>query len=119
VTGHAGAHGGTPPGAPRGGARRAAKAKRSFDPRLLLLALGSVAALVAWGFLVWAAIDFGRSARGGDSGQWAYLAAASVGAVACLFLCLLFVTLALRRVGILEDTKKQREPRPPKVTHRH
>jgi hypothetical protein len=71
---------------------------------------------VAWGFLVWAAIDFGRSARGGDSGRWVYLAVASVGAVACLFVALLLVTLLLRRVGILEETEKAK---PQKVTHRH
>jgi len=114
VTGHAGEHGSTPPGTPRGGARRAPKPKRSLQPRLLLLGLGALASLVAWGFLVWAAIDFGRAARGGDSGRWVYLAVASVGAVACLFLCLLLVTLLLRRAGILEDPRETKAPKPPK-----
>ena len=45
--------------------------------------------LVAWGFLVWAAIDFGRTARGGDGQAWLFLAIASLGAVACLFLSLM------------------------------
>lgn len=61
---------------------------------------------MAWGFLVWAAIDFGRTARGGDSGSWAYLAVASVGAVACLFLCLLLLTTLLRRLGVLDDPRR-------------
>lgn len=70
------------------------------------LAAGSLLALTAWGFLVWAAIDFGRTARGGDSGAWAYLVVASIGAVACLFLCLLLVTMVLRRIGVLSDPRR-------------
>lgn len=95
-------------GSSRAGARRAAKPRRRLRPRLLLLGLASVLALVAWGFLVWAAIDFGRSARGGDSGDWFYLAVASVGAVACMFLSLLLVTILLRKVGILEERGPRR-----------
>jgi hypothetical protein len=102
-----------PSGAPRGGARRAAKPKRSLQPRLVALGLGAVAALVAWAGLVWLAIDSGRSARGGESGRWAYLAAASVGAVLCLFLCLWLCTLLLRGLGILE------EKQPRVQSHRH
>jgi hypothetical protein len=67
-----------------------------------------VVALAAWGVLVWAAIGFGRSARGGDSGDWLYLALASLGAVACLFLCLWLVTVVLRRIGLLEDKRPHR-----------
>ena len=105
---------GTPVGTPpRGGARRAAKPKRSLQPKLVALGLGALAALVAWGVLVWVAVDSGRSARGGDSGKWVYLAAASVGAVVCLFLCLWLCTVLLRRVGILEDNRPQVQ------THRH
>ncbi len=104
---------GTPVGTPRRGARRAAKPKRSLQPKLVALGLGALAALAAWGALVWVAVDSGRSARGGESGKWAYLAVASVGAVACLFLCLWLCTVLLRRVGILEDN------RPRQQTHRH
>jgi uncharacterized membrane protein len=96
----------------RGGARRAAKPKRTLRPRLVGLALASFAALVGWAVLVWVAIHYGRSARGGDSGKWAYLAVASVGAVVCLFLCLWLLTLVLRRIGLLEE----KGPAPP---HRH
>ncbi len=70
------------------------------------LSAGSLLALTAWGFLVWAAIDFGRTARGGDPGAWAYLVVASIGAVACLFLCLLLVTMVLRRIGVLSDPRR-------------
>jgi hypothetical protein len=105
---------GTPVGTPRGGARRAAKPKRSFQPRLVGLALGALAALAAWGLLVWLAVDFGRAARGGESGKWTFLAVASVGAVLCLFLCLWLCTVLLRRVGILEE----RTPRV-QTPHRH
>lgn len=97
-----------PRGTSRGGARRAAKPPRTLQPRLLLLGAGAVVALALWGLLVWAAIDFGRTARGGDSGKWGYLAAASVGAVACLFLCLLLVTMLLRKVGLLEEKRPHR-----------
>ena len=97
-----------PGGTSRAGARRAPKPKRSVQPQLIGLVLAALVSLGAWGFLVWAAIDFGRSARGGDSGSWVYLAVASVGAVACLFLSLLLVTILLRRVGILEDRRPHR-----------
>jgi L-asparagine transporter-like permease len=73
-----------------------------------LLSVAALASVVAWGFLVWAAISFGRAARGGDASRWAFLGIASVGAVACLFLALLLVTMVLRRVGILEDNRPHR-----------
>lgn len=57
--------------------------------RLLGLALGITLTLIAWGFLVWAAIDFGAQARAGESPAWAFLAMATVGATACLFLTLI------------------------------
>lgn len=93
-------------GKSRAGARRAARPKPQLRLDVVGLAVGSLLALVAWGFLVWAAIDFGRTARGGDSGAWLYLVVASVGAVACLFLCLLLVTLVMRRIGVLDDPRR-------------
>jgi hypothetical protein len=100
-------------GTPRGGSRRAARPKRRLRPALLGLALGALLTLAAWGFLVWLAVDSGRSARGGDSAQWGVLAAASLGAVACLFGCLWLVTLLLRKIGILEESSRSAQP------HRH
>jgi hypothetical protein len=55
---------------------------------LLTLAVGVTATLVAWGSLVWSAIDFGSQARAGNSTAWAFLALATLGAVACLLLSL-------------------------------
>lgn len=89
----------------RAGARRAERPKRRFQPGLAGIAAASVVALAAWGFLVWAAIDFGRTARGGDSQAWIFMAVASLGAVACLFLSLMLGTLLLRKLGILEEKK--------------
>lgn len=107
--------GGTPVGTPRGGARRAAKPKRTLQPRLLALGLGSFAAVVVWGVLVWVAIGFGRDARGGESGRWGYLAATSVAAVLVLILALWLLTTLLRRAGILEDHRPARPTQP----HKH
>ncbi|HTW14309.1 MAG TPA: hypothetical protein VMF51_04210 [Nocardioides sp.] len=84
----------------RAGSRRAARPRPTFRPRLLLLAVGVTLAVVAWGYLVYAAIDFGSSARSGDGGAWAFLALASVGAIACLFLGLMMIARLLRSLGI-------------------
>ncbi|HEX5088820.1 MAG TPA: hypothetical protein VFV89_13500 [Nocardioides sp.] len=113
----------TPTGSPRGGARRAAKPKRSLRPQVVALGVAAFVALIGWGVLVWVAIHFGRSARGGDSEKWAYLAAASIGAVLCLFLSLWLFTVVLRRVGILEDNRRPAHPHrdegPAAHPHRH
>ena len=75
--------------------------------RLLVLALGVTLTLVAWGFLVWAAIDFGGQARGGETPAWAFLALSTVGATACLFLTLILGT----KVLTLMRGEVAREPR--------
>jgi len=106
-------------GSTRGGARRAAKPKRTVQPRLIGLGVAAFVALVGWAVLVWVAIHFGRSARSGESGQWAYLAAASVGAVVCLFVCLWLVTVLLRRIGVLEDNRRREPHRHTDQPHRH
>ena len=87
-------------GGKRAGSRRGARPKKSFRPGLLVLAAGITLAVVAWGYLVYAAIDFGSTARGGDSTAWWFLALASVGAVACLFFGLMLVARLLRGLGI-------------------
>lgn len=89
----------------RGGRRSAGKRAgsrppRRFRPSLLALALGVTLAVVAWGYLVYAAIDFGTTARGGDSAAWAFLAVAAVGAVLCLFLALMLIARISRALGI-------------------
>lgn len=70
--------------------------KRSGDGlshgRVLALAVGVTATVIAWGVLVFAAIDFGRSARDGQSGDWSFLLLATVGAVACMFLAIVLAS---------------------------
>jgi hypothetical protein len=104
-------------GGKRAGSRRGPRRRKGFRPALLLLALGVTASVVAWGYLVYAAIDFGSTARGGDPDAWWFLAVASLGAVACLFVGLMLVVRLLRRLGItsappLKDPSKD----PPKAT---
>jgi len=89
----------------RAGARRGEKPKRSFDPRLAGYGVASLVLVVAWVFLVKAAISFGREGRGGDGTAWVFLVFASIGAVACLFLSLMLGTLILRKLGIIEDKR--------------
>ena len=84
----------------RAGSRRGPKQQATLQPRLLALAAGVTVAVVAWGYLVFAAIDFGATARGGQSSAWWFLGLASLGAVACLFVGLMLVARLLRGLGI-------------------
>lgn len=77
---------------------------------MLLLCLAITACVVAWGFLVLAAIDFGSTARGGRSEAWAYLALACVGAAACLFVGMILIGKVLRATGIITDPGPQLGP---------
>ncbi len=77
----------------------------------LLLALGVTASVVAWGYLVYLAIDFGTSARDGDGRGWVFLALATLGAIACLFLALTLGTRLLERVRA--NRPPPAAPRPP------
>lgn len=85
----------------RVGTRRAEKPKRSFSTPAFLYALGITACMIAWGYLVYAAIDFGTSARAGEGAAWVLLGLASLGAVACLFVGLMLVVRVLRLLGVL------------------
>ena len=84
----------------RAGSRRGTKKTPTVQPRLLALAGCVTLAVVAWGYLVYAAIDFGAGARGGDSGGWWLLGLASTGAVACLFVALMLIARLLRELGL-------------------
>ncbi|PUA82472.1 hypothetical protein [Nocardioides currus] len=90
----------------RAGARKGAKQKASFNRPALLFALAITGCLVAWGYLVYLAIDFGTTARAGEQGAWAFLVLSSLGAVACLFAGLLFVSRLLRALGITSDPEE-------------
>ncbi|GEP33967.1 hypothetical protein NSZ01_17350 [Nocardioides szechwanensis] len=100
----------------RAGSRKGSKPKRGFQPALLLLALGVTAAVVAWGYLVYAAIDFGSEARGGEPDAWLFLGLASVGAVACLFLGLILIARLLRRLGITRAPEPRAATEPVEAT---
>jgi hypothetical protein len=82
------------------GSRRGPKKKPSLQPSLLGLAIGVTLAVIAWGYLVYAAIDFGSTARGGERQAWWFLGIASFGAVACLFIGLMLISRLLRKLGI-------------------
>jgi hypothetical protein len=84
--------------------------RATFRPALAVLALGVTACVVAWGYLVWAAIDFGAAARGGDGDAWKWLVVASLGAVACLFAGLMLVARLLRALGITDPPPKKERP---------
>ena len=82
------------------GSRRGPARSSTRPPAVFLLALAITAAVVAWGYLVYLAIDFGSSARAGETRAWWLLAVASLGAVLCLFLGLVLVARLLRTLGI-------------------
>lgn len=87
----------------RAGSRRAPKQRSLPSRSAMLLCLAITVCVVAWGFLAFAAIDFGRAARGGESGSWAFLALACLGAAACLFVAMILVARLLRATGIIVD----------------
>jgi hypothetical protein len=76
--------------------------------RVLVHALLVTATLVAWGILVFAAIDFGAEARSGSPTAWLFLVLATLGAAACLFVTLL---LGARLTTLVKA--QQASPRPP------
>lgn len=78
---------------------------------LLLLALGITAAVVAWGYLVYLAIDFGTTAREGEAKGWWLLALATLGAIACLFVAMMLGTRLVARIRA--GSPPPEPPRPP------
>ena len=104
----------------RAGSRRGAKQKASFNRPALAFALAITGCVVAWGYLVYLAIDFGTTARAGEAGAWGLLALSSLGAVACLFAGLIFVSRLLRALGLSSHPDKDDSPapEPTPVAHR-
>jgi len=88
-------------GGKRAGSRRAAPAPRTLNKAALGIGAAITLCVVAWGYLVYAAIDFGTVARSGSGNSaWAFMALACVGAIACLFVGLLLVARLMRVLGI-------------------
>ena len=98
-----------PPRASTGASDQPAGRSRA---QLLVHALGVTLCVVAWGYLVYAAIDFGSSARGGDGQAWVFLGLASLGAVACLFIGLMLVARLLRMLGVNRGNADESPPPP-------
>ena len=88
------------PAGKRAGSRRGPRKKASLDRGALGLTLAITMLVVAWGYLVKTAVDFGQAARGGESSGWGFLALACAGAAACLFIGLILVARLLRKLGI-------------------
>ncbi len=85
----------------RAGSRRGSRPPRSLNKPALALGVAITVCVVAWGYLVYAAIDFGTAARGGSgTSAWALMGLACLGAIACLFVGLLLVAWLMRSLGI-------------------
>lgn len=97
------------------GSRRGARKPPALRPAVLALAAAVTVAVVAWGYLVYLAIDFGTSARGGEPRAWWFLGLASLGAVVCLFLGLVLVSRLLRALGITQPPEESTSPPPPRT----
>ena len=102
-----------------GGTRRGPKQPKPPRRGALGLALGITLLVVAWGYLVKTAVDFGTAARGGESAAWGFLAMACAGAAACLFIGLILVARLQRALGVTSgvraapSSEPASTPRPP------
>jgi hypothetical protein len=94
----------------RAGSRRGARQPRTLNRSALVLGVGVTLLVVAWGYLVYAAIDFGTAARGGNSTAWTFMALACAGAIACLFVGLLLVARMMRVLGITSSPPSSDAP---------
>ena len=94
---------------PSSGRHRAAGGSGSARPvRVAAHAVALLACLAAWAWLVTAAIRFGVLVRDGMTEAWLPLAAAGVGAVACLVIGLL---LGVRVADLLRRPARPRHRR--------
>ena len=94
----------------RAGSRKGARAPRTLNKAALVIGVGITLCVVAWGYLVYAAIDFGTAARGGESSAWTFMGLACLGAIACLFVGLLLVARLMRALGITEAPERPDQP---------
>ena len=97
----------------RAGSRRGASQPRTLNKAALAIGAAITLCVVAWGYLVYAAIDFGTAAREGSSSAWTFMALACLGAIACLFVGLLLVARLLRALGITSPPPSDSPDAPP------
>ncbi len=67
---------------------------------MLAYAGGITLCVIAWGYLVYMAIDFGGSARTGNAAAWLLLVLAALGAAACLFIGLMLIARLGNAMGL-------------------
>jgi hypothetical protein len=77
------------------------RGRRRPAPSNLLTGALITCCVIAWGYLVYAAIDFGLAARSGETRAWGFMSLAALGAIACLFIGLMLVSTLLERLGVL------------------
>ena len=100
-----------------GGKRSGDRVKARFRPDLFMLAIGITFTLIAWGYLVLSAIDFGSTARhDGKASAWFFLLVAAAGGMFCLFLAFMLAARLSRAVGWSEgpEPRVKRDPEAPK-----
>lgn len=100
----------------RAGARRGPRP--APRPRAVPLAYCAAitASAVAWGYLVWLAVDFGRAARSQGIASWLLLALAALGAMACLFGGLMLGVRLLQELGIVRRPTAATGPTAPETS---
>lgn len=101
----------------RAGSRRGSRPPRQLNRTALLLGAAITVCVIAWGYLVYAAIDFGTAAREGTAGStWAFMALACLGAIACLFVGLLLLARLMRALGVTQppDSPSGTDTTPPR-----
>ena len=81
----------------------------------LAYAAAITACMIAWGYLVFAAVDFGGSARSGTTVAWLFLGLAAIGAAACLFVGIMLTLRLLATLG-LSRHDLDGQPVPPRPT---
>ena len=94
----------------RAGSRKGPAPSRTLNKVALVLGAAITLCVVAWGYLVYAAVDFGTAARGGASSAWMFMGLACLGAIACLFVGLLLVARLMRALGISQPPPSDDEP---------
>lgn len=98
----------------RAGSRRGAPASPKQNSTILTHAAGITACVIAWGYLVFSAVEFGSTAKNGNSLAWLLLTLAAIGAAASLFVGLMLALRLMSTLGLSrDDDDASTSPRPP------